>query len=393
MFILEYRMFGSEPLGYRIVNLLLHLMCVLVVIRLSASIGRRSITVLAGGLLFAIHPGVSWAVEWITARNDVLTCLFSLLAVGTAIGLRNGRKKASPAWLPAVFAFLAVASKELGMASFAAVPLLYFLWPGERRVRRESLILCLSTVLAAALYLGIRLLVLGGMGGYAGPLSLSGIPGALPVLLLQVTGATFTHFLPLRVFLLAVPVVVIVMYAWRDPRRWWKVLLFLVTLGMFGAQSLIGDQCMHYIYVPAAFYIVFLTAFASQIGSRSRWLKYAGGLFVIIMAPLGTIRTHEELTSTYTSSIDRKHVFLAAESMQEVFHGGQTFVLLVPPGATTADPREINRLKIYLSYFRPGHGCTFEIGGEINDSNKNRVFIWDGRTFTQWPASDSTSAI
>lgn len=87
---LDYLVWGMQPVGYHLTNLLLHAGNVAVFHVLALWLLART-TTLAGGplavgaataaLFFAVHPLRAESVAWVTERRDVLSGLFFLLAV------------------------------------------------------------------------------------------------------------------------------------------------------------------------------------------------------------------------------------------------------------------------------------------------------------------------
>jgi tetratricopeptide (TPR) repeat protein len=73
---LDARLWGPNPAGYHLTNVLLHGINTLLVFLLAARVmGNHPATVLAG-LLFALHPVNTEAVSWISARPELLLTLF-----------------------------------------------------------------------------------------------------------------------------------------------------------------------------------------------------------------------------------------------------------------------------------------------------------------------------
>ncbi|WP_435076100.1 glycosyltransferase family 39 protein [Halococcus sp. AFM35] len=164
----EYALWGLDPAGYHLTNLLLHglvgVLVVLTVRSLTDSLRIGAVT----GVLFAIHPLGTDVVPAISRRQDVLMALFGLLALWLFVESvrRDGRRLRSGA---AVAYALALLSKETA----AVVGPLAFLWvvldgPSLRRVStyRRAIVAVAPLAAVAGAYLVVRVAVLGGIGGY-----------------------------------------------------------------------------------------------------------------------------------------------------------------------------------------------------------------------------------
>ena len=145
-FVLNRALFGLEPFGYHLTNLLFHLTNVCLVALVGAAVLRRfgqpSITVaLLGAAIFAVHPLNSEAVNYCNARPNLIVTTFYLTTLWSALWATEpsltGRGRVSWRWGVCALSMVGVVlSKELGITVVAMVPVM-LLWttklsPGAR---------------------------------------------------------------------------------------------------------------------------------------------------------------------------------------------------------------------------------------------------------------------
>jgi tetratricopeptide (TPR) repeat protein len=168
----------SEPWRWHLVVVVLHaLAAVLAYFVVVASLGRiqaagspgassRSIAVLAASF-FALHPAQSESVAWISASVGSLSAVFLLASVLAYLAARSGAGPGRWGWLglASLLGGLALLSKE----SAICLPLLIAAYelnlsgsaaPWRARLR-DGLVVTLPFVALAALYLGMRIALLG----------------------------------------------------------------------------------------------------------------------------------------------------------------------------------------------------------------------------------------
>ena len=133
--------FGTEPWGFHLVNILLHTAnALLLFLALRIGTGRIGPALFAAAL-FAIHPLRVESVAWITERKDVLSGLFWMLAL--LVHLRRAEKSAARS---GILLFLLMVLGLLSKATVVTLPaalLLLDFWPLGRLGNREGLKTCL----------------------------------------------------------------------------------------------------------------------------------------------------------------------------------------------------------------------------------------------------------
>ncbi len=167
----DYWLWGLNPFGYHLTNILLHgLAATLVVVTVHALTTSARTGGLAG-VLFAIHPLSVDTVPAISRRQDILLAIFGLLTLWLFITSYHRDSASRRLRLGAAVAYaLALFSKETAIV----LGPLAFLWalfqqPSLRRSQayRRAIQDVLPLVGVAVAYLVIRLAVLGGIGGYS----------------------------------------------------------------------------------------------------------------------------------------------------------------------------------------------------------------------------------
>jgi tetratricopeptide (TPR) repeat protein len=121
---LEWHLWGTETLGYHLVNVFLHILNALLVWRLLAKFGLRLAWL--GGLLFAIHPAQVESVAWISELKNTLSLPFYLLAMCSWIDYEEGGDKRD--YQAALGFFFIGMLCKIALAPFPAVILLYAWW-------------------------------------------------------------------------------------------------------------------------------------------------------------------------------------------------------------------------------------------------------------------------
>jgi tetratricopeptide (TPR) repeat protein len=79
-FLLDRYIWGDEPPGFHLTNIIFHVLCTITVFFLIKKLSRSRYLGFAGALIFAVHPVHTEVVSWINGRNNVVSALFYLLS-------------------------------------------------------------------------------------------------------------------------------------------------------------------------------------------------------------------------------------------------------------------------------------------------------------------------
>ena len=153
-FWLEYRLWGPDPLGYHLTNVLLHALNGVLVWRLLLGLQIRFAWFIAAA--FVLHPVHVESVAWVTERKNVLSGFFYLSA---ALAFFQFRPVAAPSagpprwgWYAAALGLYACALLSKTVTCSLPAALLLVLWWKSGTVRRRD-VLILGPLFALGLVL------------------------------------------------------------------------------------------------------------------------------------------------------------------------------------------------------------------------------------------------
>ncbi len=138
-FWLEWRVWGANPVGYHLVNLLLH-----VVNSLLIWLILRRLAIPGGfiaALLFAVHPVNVESVAWIAQLKNLLAMFFGLLSVWTYLALeRDKPSRIYGRWYWCSLIAFALAMLSKGSVAILPAVLLLLDWRRNRRVAWQDVV-------------------------------------------------------------------------------------------------------------------------------------------------------------------------------------------------------------------------------------------------------------
>ena len=144
---LEYRLWGLDPTGYHVVNVIMHALSAVLVWRLLIRLQVPGAW--AAAALFALHPVHVESVAWITERKNALSGAFYLSAAWAYLRYEEAR---GPRWYWAALSLFAAAllSKTV-TCSLPAALLLVLWWQGQTPMRRTAVALVPFFLLGGAM--------------------------------------------------------------------------------------------------------------------------------------------------------------------------------------------------------------------------------------------------
>ncbi|OGW75834.1 MAG: hypothetical protein A2Z72_04185 [Omnitrophica bacterium RBG_13_46_9] len=118
----EYHFFKLDPLGYHLINYLLHIAVTVLVFLFIYSLSGGPGVAFMAAVLFGVHPLHVESVAWVTELKDLLSAIFYILALsGYLAYLKRG--KISDYVLCFLFMFLSLLSKPMAVT----VPIIFIL--------------------------------------------------------------------------------------------------------------------------------------------------------------------------------------------------------------------------------------------------------------------------
>ncbi len=177
--VLEHQVFGMEPFGYNLTNVLLHAAVTLLVFTLVASVQGSTTVAFFAALLFLVKPTHTEAVAWAYSDSYLLMSVFALT---TLLAFRRNNQ------LLAYGTFtLALLTQEMGVLLLPILALFAVLV--ENKTTKRELMSLAPYVLITAIFLGLRRMVVG-------PLPL---PGVEPLAFINTGAYVFAKYL--KIFL------------------------------------------------------------------------------------------------------------------------------------------------------------------------------------------------
>lgn len=327
--ILSFRVYGINPMGWHVINVLLHTYVSLLAYLLLRRWQFSAVLAFVIAIIFAVHPVHVESVAWIAGSPDLLFSIFLLGSLWFATSYRTSRSNKDLLLTILLYAG-ALGSKEIGIL---CLPIYYFLLTGEsdgEEARASSLntpLLALATVAVA--YFIIRMSIIGAIARPPDDAvalfdAVMSVPQMFFFYLKQIFAPLFVainypitpvkeisgmnFIVPL---LVSIAVIAGILYLARSSKQArLAAAIFLVPLiPAMNATAFPSEQIVHdrYLYLPLLGALMLLVPLAGKVMSE-RNLLIAGGVFALMFG-IQTVRYNfawaDELSLwTWTRKID-----------------------------------------------------------------------------------------
>ena len=158
-YFIDYKIWGMKAFGFRLTNIVLHLICCLLIFQMLILLKIDRLAALLGTIFFAIHPTATETVSMIVCRNNLLVTIFSILSF--IFYIESHRNRWVYLFISALFFCFALLSKEVAVMM---IPI-FFLYNRsiitEKRHLSNEIVSYLPFLFLLTFYMILRMNVIG----------------------------------------------------------------------------------------------------------------------------------------------------------------------------------------------------------------------------------------
>lgn len=291
-FMVDHALWGLNPIGYHLENVLLHALNGILLYKLLRMLHLTEWQAAAAAWIFLFHPVQVESVAWISQRKNLLAMLFFLTALINYHAYRQAKTGKLPTYLLAICSLLAATLCKSIAVIFPAVALLYDVFyrtvpsrPVWKTVLDKLPFLLIAVTAAIMAFLSQAPENLGGRTGYPGGTLCSTFITMAPVLISYLRNCFWPfdlspfYIVPIRTspdgaFYIALGVLALLvavgfyLYRHMQPMLFWYVLFFIALLPVMQIIPLITLKHDRYLYFPLLGFAVLIVCAVSRLYKR-----------------------------------------------------------------------------------------------------------------------------
>ncbi|MDD5686447.1 MAG: tetratricopeptide repeat protein [Elusimicrobia bacterium] len=152
---LNYKLFNLDVYGWRLFNILLHIINSILIYLLIWWIFRNNVVSFITAILFAVHPIHTETVNVIVYRTELLACMFFLISFYTYLKAMENTKIRKGFYAVSLVLFILGLCSKLMVVSLPIVLVLYDYFFLSREKVRKGLILCIPFFIIIILWVTV----------------------------------------------------------------------------------------------------------------------------------------------------------------------------------------------------------------------------------------------
>jgi hypothetical protein len=291
-FILDQLVWGMNPTGYHLTNLIFHLLNSILVYSLAGRIFDNRFISLSSALLFLLHPIHSTDIFWISGRTDMVCSIFYLLSLISFIDYYKSGVKKQLVYSIIHFT-LALFAKEMAISLPLIITL--YLFVDSQATFKQKFIYALrksgAFYLCVFLFFAIKFILQADVlenvvhsnldpvhltKNIAGYLGLLIIPGG------HIEIAGFLKTYPLFFFISSAATLILLVLAIR---LWWteKFLIFSILFILITILPVSRLLMRWYLYIPSIGFVLALSFLISKMGIPRLKMKYISSMLLLLV--------------------------------------------------------------------------------------------------------------
>ena len=347
LFKIDHSIWGLNPVGYHITNLLFHALTAFVIYLLVLKLFAKNKLAVLSGILFSIMPNHAEVAIWISGRCDVSSVLFYLLSFYLYIIFRE-KKRYRYFGLSILCFVISLLSKEMAITLPAIILAyeLYLIWQKQNYkliYYIKSIGWSFIYVALVVLFFVVRYRAIGLLFGYYGKSQIELNLHKVYIMFLNLisdsifflhTRLRFVHFFqdkPLLFFtllLLTILIIIKLIKKYRPKIILWLAFYFITMLPVLNLSfHALNDEGERYHYLPSVAVAIILSIILVSIRERfGKYIFYVTSMILIIY--LGYFTIQKSLIWNQASKLSNNVVNGVAQSMNKEAKEGVVIFLM-----------------------------------------------------------------